>query len=112
MGANVFWITGPWRGRLGIVSRPRGGDWLDEDMRAWREAGIDIVVSFLEPHEEAELLLAGEAATATVSGLKFDLFLFPTVVCRALARRQSSFWTASSMHWMPARELRSTAGRA
>jgi hypothetical protein len=47
MAANVFWVPGPWRGRLGIVPRPRGGDWLSDEMRAWLETGIDAVVSLL-----------------------------------------------------------------
>jgi hypothetical protein len=55
MGAKVFWLAGPWNGRLGIVPRPRGAEWLDDETRAWRAAGIDIVVSLLEPDEEAEL---------------------------------------------------------
>ena len=42
MGAKVFWIAGSWRGRLGIVPRPRGADWLDDETRAWREAGIEL----------------------------------------------------------------------
>jgi protein-tyrosine phosphatase len=74
MGAKVFWITGPWQGRLGIVPRPRGAEWLDDETRAWREAGIDIVVSLLEPGEEAELALDGEPASSAASGLEFYSF--------------------------------------
>jgi protein-tyrosine phosphatase len=77
MGAKVFWIAGPWRGRLGIVPRPRGGEWLDDEMRAWRDAGIDVVVSLLEPDEEAELALTGESASAAASGLDFRSFPIP-----------------------------------
>ena len=40
MQANVFWITGPWQGRLGVVLRPQGGDWLRDETTAWRETGI------------------------------------------------------------------------
>ena len=53
MGTKVYWIAGPWQGRLGIVPRPRGADWLDDETRAWRDVGIDMVVSLLEPAEEA-----------------------------------------------------------
>jgi protein-tyrosine phosphatase len=74
MGAKVFWIAGPWQGRLGIVPRPRGAEWLDDETRAWREAGIDIVVSLLEPDEEAELALGGESASSSASGLEFRPF--------------------------------------
>ena len=77
MGTNVFWIPGPWRGRLGIVFRPRGGEWLDDETRAWRGAGIDIIVSLLEPREEAELVLAGESASSAASGLEFRSFPIP-----------------------------------
>jgi protein-tyrosine phosphatase len=77
MGAKVFWITGPWQGRLGIVPRPRGAEWLDDETRAWREADIDVVVSLLEPGEEAELALAGESASSAASGLDFRSFPIP-----------------------------------
>ena len=74
MVAQAYWITGPWRGRLGIVPRPRGADWLDDETRAWREAGIDVVVSLLEPDEEADLDLTGESRSSTASGLVFHAF--------------------------------------
>jgi len=77
MQATVFWITGPWRGRLGILARPRGGDWLADESTAWREAGIDTVVSLLEPEEEAQLALEGEAAAAAANGIDFRPFPIP-----------------------------------
>jgi predicted protein tyrosine phosphatase len=77
MGAKVFWVAGPWRGRLGILPRPRGGDWLGDETTAWREAGIDVVVSLLEPDEEAQLVLGGEAAAAAASGVDFRPFPIP-----------------------------------
>src|SRR5207244_2791120 len=70
----VFWIPGPWRGRFGIVSRPRGGEWLDDETRAWRDADIDIVVSLLEPAEEAELALAAEGVSSAARGVEFRSF--------------------------------------
>jgi protein-tyrosine phosphatase len=77
MNANVFWVAGPWRGRLGILPRPRGGDWLSDETSAWREAGIDMVVSLLEPEEEAQLVLEGEAAAAAANGVDFRPFPIP-----------------------------------
>jgi protein-tyrosine phosphatase len=77
MQARVFWVAGPWPGRLGILPRPRGGDWLGDETAAWREAGIDIVVSLLEPEEEAQLVLEGEAAAAAASGIDFRPFPIP-----------------------------------
>lgn len=77
MRAEVFWVPGPWRGRLAVVPRPRGGDWLDDDTRAWREAAIDVVVSLLEPHEEADLVLAGESASARANRIEFRSYPIP-----------------------------------
>jgi protein-tyrosine phosphatase len=77
MRVKVFWVAGPWRGRLGILPRPRGGDWLGAETTAWREAGIDVVVSLLEPEEEAQLVLEDEAAAATASGVEFRPFPIP-----------------------------------
>lgn len=77
MRANVFWVAGPWRGKLGILPRPRGGDWLRDETSAWRESGIDVVVSLLEPEEEAQLVLDGEAAATAATGIDFRPFPIP-----------------------------------
>jgi protein-tyrosine phosphatase len=72
-----FWIPGLWRGKLAITTRPRGGDWLNDEASLWRRAGIDVVVSLLEEDEAAqfELLLEGQAVEA--SGLQFVSFPIP-----------------------------------
>jgi len=77
MAATVFWVPGPWKGQLAIVPRPRGGDWLGDETAAWREAGIDMLVSLLEPEEEAQLILEGESAAASASGIEFTRFPIP-----------------------------------
>jgi predicted protein tyrosine phosphatase len=77
MAAKVFWITGPWRGRLALVPRPRGAEWLDDETRAWREAGIDTIVSLLGPEEEADLDLTAESTSSTSSGLTYRAFPIP-----------------------------------
>ena len=77
MRAKIFWIDGPWRGRLAILPRPRGGDWLDDETGAWRRAGVHMVVSLLEREEETELELGREAESASASGLAFVSFPTP-----------------------------------
>jgi len=77
MRAEVFWIAGRWPGRVGIVPRPRGGDWLDDELRAWRAAGVDIVVSLLTPAEVKELELEEEPALSRKHGMQFRPFPVP-----------------------------------
>jgi hypothetical protein len=71
---DLFWIPGPWRGRLAISGRPRGGDRLDDEIRGWRSAQVDSVVSLLEKSEEIQLELAQEGQTANANGIRFVSF--------------------------------------
>ena len=64
MIATPYWITN----QLAIVPRPRGGDWLEDEMDALREAGIDVVVSMLQENEASELGLQSEGEAARRSG--------------------------------------------
>lgn len=77
MQADLFWIPGPWRGHLAIVSRPRGGDWLDDEASAWRQAGIDFVLSLLEDDEAAQLGLGDERQAAENHRIGFISFPIP-----------------------------------
>ena len=77
MKADVFWIPGPWRGRLAIASRPRGGDWLDDEASAWRQADIDVVVSLLEYDEATQLDLLHERQAAEDHAITFISFPIP-----------------------------------
>jgi protein-tyrosine phosphatase len=77
MTPDLYWIHGPWLGRLAITARPRGADWLDEEFEALRSSGIDVLVSLLEPAEAAELGLAMEAVAAQSAHLRFVNFPIP-----------------------------------
>jgi hypothetical protein len=48
MNPDLFWIPGPWQGKLAKATRPRGGVWLADEVSGWRRAGLDVVVSLLE----------------------------------------------------------------
>jgi protein-tyrosine phosphatase len=74
MRAEVYWIDGPWAGRLAIVPRPRGGDWLEDEIRAWRQVGIQTVVSALTSEESQELELTREAELSEANGIRFVSF--------------------------------------
>jgi protein-tyrosine phosphatase len=77
MKAEIYWVPGPWPGRLGIVPRPRGGDWLADEVRAWRAAGLDTITSLLSPEEVSELDLQEEETLCGEEGLEFRAFPIP-----------------------------------
>jgi protein-tyrosine phosphatase len=77
MMPDLFWIPGPWPGKLALVPRPRGGDWLEDEVCAWRRAGIDLAVSLLERDEALDLGLDHEAETLRSSGIQFYSFPIP-----------------------------------
>ncbi len=71
MATKLYWIDGTWRGKLAISARPRGGEWLQDEMKNWRSSGIGIVLSLLTPNEEQELDLQQERREAHSSGMRF-----------------------------------------
>lgn len=71
MVTKLYWIPGPWQGKLAIAARPRGGDWLVDEMRDWHRAGLNTVLSLLTPDEEQDLDLMAESHVAQGEGLKF-----------------------------------------
>jgi len=74
---DVFWIEGDPPVHLAIVLRPRGGDWLQDELLRLKEAGIQTLVSLLEKQEVAFLALADEARLAKQVGLRFLSFPIP-----------------------------------
>jgi predicted protein tyrosine phosphatase len=77
MREQVSWVHGPWPGRLAIVARPRGGDWLEAEAGSWARSGLDIIVSLLTAEEAAEFGLAEEAAFGRLNGIEFLNFPIP-----------------------------------
>lgn len=74
MRTELYWIEGPWRGRLAIMPRPRGGDWLEDEIQSWRRSGVNVVVSLLTREEQAELNLFDEEALCRANGIEFVSF--------------------------------------
>lgn len=77
MRPEFYEVEGPWLGRLAIVARPRGGDWLADEVAAWRRAGVGIVVSLLTPEEAADLDVADEGPAVRAAGIEFVPFPIP-----------------------------------
>jgi protein-tyrosine phosphatase len=70
MRTDLYWVPGPWPGRLAVMPRPRGGDWLEDEVRSWKRSGIDVVLSLLTPDEVTELGLAGEEELCRANGIE------------------------------------------
>jgi len=77
MKPDLYWIPGPWRGRLAILGRPRGWDWLEDEAADWKSAGLDAVISLLENDEATELGLAQEDAAAKAHQIHFYSYPIP-----------------------------------
>ena len=77
MLSPVYWIAAPSPGRLGIMARPRSGEWLDDEIASWEAAGISSVVCLLERHEVDELGLSDEEALCRRRSIEFTSFPIP-----------------------------------
>lgn len=76
MRAEIFWIDGVGKGRLAVMPRPRGGDWLADEVCSLRAGGVDVLVSLLTVEEVEELNLAEEARHCAANGIEFVTFPF------------------------------------
>lgn len=76
--ATVYWITQPTCERLGIMPRPRGNDWLSDDIdRLKHRHSARVVVSLLTPQEIAEFKLEQEPDFCETHGITFYNFPIP-----------------------------------
>lgn len=74
MTPNIFWIEGSWKGRLAIVPRPRGGDWLGDEVRDLKRAGISTLVSLLTQPEAEDFDLSEEGKWCQSHGIEWISF--------------------------------------
>jgi protein-tyrosine phosphatase len=74
MKPDIYWIPQKYSGRLAIMPRPRSGDWLADELKAWRIEGIDVVVSLLTSLEVMELELTNEADICGTHQITFISF--------------------------------------
>jgi len=74
---NLYWVEETWPGKLALAARPRGGDWLQDEIESWKVAGIHSVVSLLTPEEEKDLELRREGTETRAQGLNFISFPIP-----------------------------------
>lgn len=71
MKATIYSIKEAAPNRIAIVARPRGGDWLCDELRALSQEGIDVLVSMLTKEEANELGLHRESEECEAAAIKF-----------------------------------------
>ncbi len=70
----MYWIDNLDFGRLGLMPRPRGGDWLEDEISSLKQLEVDAVVSLLEAHEIADLDIAAEQLLCEAQDIQFLSF--------------------------------------
>jgi protein-tyrosine phosphatase len=71
MPTKLYWAEGPWPGKLALAARPRGDDWLEDEIASWRREGVNTVFSLLTSEEENDLGLRNEARQVKAQGMQF-----------------------------------------
>lgn len=75
MYTKIYWIHQFDNGsKLGIMPRPRGDDWLKEEIIKLKKQNIGVWVSLLEAHETSELGLRDQASLCSKHDLNFINF--------------------------------------
>lgn len=77
MWTELYWVNGPWSGKLALAARPRGGEWLHDELGNWRREGVHTVFSLLTPEEEQDLDLSHEKRETQAQGMAFRSFPIP-----------------------------------
>jgi protein-tyrosine phosphatase len=74
MTSEVYWVRDIEPLKLAIMPRPRGGEWLEDEVAGWRQSGITNVVSLLHRYEIEELSISGEEALCKSIGIEYRSF--------------------------------------
>lgn len=90
---EILWIKSNPPVELAIVLRPRGDELLRDEMARIKRAGIQTLVSLLEPDEAEYLGLADEARLAEEAGLRFLNYPIPDTKVPANIAHFRSFIT-------------------
>jgi protein-tyrosine phosphatase len=77
MRVDLYTVKYPPYGDLSIMARPRGNDWLAEEIQALCNAHVDVVVSLLTLAEQWELSLTEEQQICQEQGLIYKWFPIP-----------------------------------
>jgi hypothetical protein len=79
MSCNIYSVDGEEPCRLGIMPRPRGNDWLEDEIRSLKQQGVNVVVSLLTTEESSELCLDDESTLCEKHSCNICHSQYPTV---------------------------------
>lgn len=81
MISTIYWIDEEKIGpkQLGIMARPRGNDWLEDEIKWLKIRQVDYLISLLENSEIWELGLENEEEFCKNKGIQFINFPIPDV---------------------------------
>lgn len=68
---KIYWVEQKKKGRLGMMARPRGGEWLEDEINELKTNGVQDIVSLLEKKEAEELELSNEKRECEKQEIKF-----------------------------------------
>lgn len=71
---RIYWIDELDTGKLGIMARPRGNEWLEDEIQKLSLLGIDSVLSLLEKSEISELEIEKEGELCVKYEIGFTNF--------------------------------------
>lgn len=74
---RIYWIKEPTNSQLGMMARPRGNDWLADEIKKLKNYRVDEVVSLLELHEIQALELEQEAFFCAQNNISYTHFPIP-----------------------------------
>jgi len=71
MTPDIYWIRDLAPLKLAIMPRPRGGEWLADEVAGWSRAGIQIIGCLLHRYEIEELDIADEERHCSQFGIQY-----------------------------------------
>lgn len=78
MSTNIYWIHKfDNSAKIGIMARPRGDDWLEDEIAHFKNNNVDVLVSLLERDEVYDLNLELEEELCLAKNICFMNFPIP-----------------------------------
>ena len=71
---NIYWLDYFNKGNIGMMARPKGNDWLEDEINNLQRQSVNVVVSLLTKKEELELEIEREQYFCKKSNIKFLIF--------------------------------------